>query len=410
MANPLPTGSAVGIMGGGQLGRMIAMEARRLGYRTCVLDPDPRCPAAQVADEHVRGGFGDLDAARALARRVHVATCEFENIPLHTVDAVDAIVPVHPGSAVLRIAQHRITEKETISGFGFPVPQFAALRCRDDLDRALGDMPLPLVMKTATSGYDGKGQAVVHTRTEAADAFAELATQSPALILEEFVDLATELSVICARSVDGEVACYPVAENRHRAGILDVTLVPARVSAAITRRAQELAVGIVQRLSLVGLLAVELFLTRDGRLLVNELAPRPHNSGHYTLDACPTSQFEQLLRVLCQLPLGAVDLHAPAAMANLLGDLWPSDVPMDCSPALAVAGVRLHLYGKAEARAGRKMGHLCGLAPSVEKAWTQVLTARAAVDRQPLGRSDVNPPGGPDHSECGQNGRGAQGR
>ncbi len=408
MAKPLPTGSTVGILGGGQLGRMIAMEARRLGYRTCVLDPDPHSPAAQVADEHVRGAFGDMEAAQKLARRVRVATYEFENIPARTVEAVEAIVPVHPGSGVLRTAQHRIVEKQTLSRFGFPVPRFVPLRHRDDLDRAWRELSPPLVMKTATAGYDGKGQAVVHTRQEAASAFARLTAESPELIVEEFVDLAAEVSVICARSVDGDVACYPLAENRHTSGILDVTLVPARVPDEIARAARELAGGIVHRLSLVGLLAVEMFLTRDGRLLVNELAPRPHNSGHYTLDACATSQFEQLLRALCQLPLGATDLRAPVAMANLLGDLWPAGGPVDFSGALAVDGVRLHLYGKAEARAGRKMGHLCCLAPSVEQACAQVLAARTAVDRRPRSRFDAGPAavggaaasGRPHHSEA----------
>lgn len=380
MSTPLPPGSTIGIIGGGQLGRMIAIEARRLGYRTCVLDPDPESPGGQVADDRVVGSLGDADAARELARRVSVATYEFENIHVDAVRAAEALVPLYPGSAILQIAQHRVREKETLARLGIPVPKFSALRSREDLDEALRHLRFPLVMKTAVAGYDGKGQAVVRTADEANSAFARLSTQSDTLILEEFVELAMELSVICARSVDGHVACYPAAENQHRNGILDVTLVPARVPPTVSALAQELAVAIVQSLGLVGLLAVEMFLTLEGRLLVNELAPRPHNSGHYTLDACSTSQFEQLVRAICQLPLGSTDLHAPVAMANLLGDLWPGDSLPDFAKALAVPGVRLHLYGKATSRPGRKMGHLCCVAGSAEGALTRVLTARSSME------------------------------
>ena len=379
MPQPLPTGSAIGIMGGGQLGRMVAMEARRLGYRTCVLDPDPQSPAGQVADEWIRGDVGDPDAARELGRRVQVATYEFENIPSTAVEAVESIVPVFPGSAVLRIAQHRILEKQTLSGMGFPVPRFHAVHSWEDLDQGWRSLHPPLILKTATSGYDGRGQAVVRSLEEAATAWTRLRAACDTLLLEEFLDLAMELSVVCARDVDGRIACYPASENRHRQGILDVTLVPARVSFTVAQRARELAVGITDRLRVVGLLAVEMFLTREGTLLVNELAPRPHNSGHYTLDACATSQFEQLVRVLCQLPLGATDLQSPAAMANLLGDLWQADGRLDMAGALAVRGVRLYLYGKAVALPGRKMGHLCCLAPSVERAFEHVTRARSAL-------------------------------
>lgn len=381
MATPLKSGSTIGIIGGGQLGRMIATEARRLGYRTCVLDPDPQSPGGQVADDCVLGALDDPDAARELARRVQVATYEFENIHAETVAAAEALVPLFPGSAILRIAQHRIREKETLVRLGFPVPQFAALRSREDLEGALRRLPLPLVMKTATAGYDGKGQAVVRTTDEANAAFEGLSARCDTLILEEFVDLAMELSVVCARSVDGQIACYPVAENQHTHGILDVTLVPARVPPAVSAVARELAMGIIQGLGVVGLLAVEMFLTRRGNLLVNELAPRPHNSGHYTLDACPTSQFEQVVRVICQLPLGATELRAPVAMANLLGDLWPRHGHPAFADVLSTPGVRLYLYGKSAARPGRKMGHLTCVADSVETAQARVLAARSGLQR-----------------------------
>lgn len=378
---PLQPGSTIGIIGGGQLGRMIVMEARRLGYHTLVLDPDPKSPAGQVADGQIIGALTDTNSMKDLARRVQVATYEFENIDANAVDIAEALVPVYPGSAILRIAQHRIREKETLARLGFPVPNFTALRSREDLDEALRRMPLPLMMKTATAGYDGKGQAVVRTPGDADTAFAHLSVQCDTLILEEFIELAMELSVICARSADGQVTCYPTAENRHRNGILDVTLVPARVPPSVSALAQELAIEIAQGLRLVGLLAVEMFLGRDGRLLINELAPRPHNSGHYTLDACPTSQFEQLLRVICQLPLGSTELYAPATMANLLGDLWPGSGHPDFAQVLAVPGVRLYLYGKAQARPGRKMGHLCSVAESADVALTRVLNARSRLEQ-----------------------------
>lgn len=393
MPTSLPAGSTIGIIGGGQLGRMIAMEARRLGYRTCVLDPDAKSPAGQVADDRVVGSLDDTDAARELARRVQVATYEFENIHANAVEVAEALVPLYPGSAILQITQHRIREKETLVRLGFPVPKFSALRSREDLGDALRRMPFPLMMKTAIAGYDGKGQAIVRTPDEANFAFAKLSAQCDTLILEEFVELAAEISVICARSVDGQVACYPAAENRHRNGILDVTLAPARVPQAVSALAQEMAAGLTERLGLVGLLAIEMFLTREGKLLINELAPRPHNSGHYSLDACPTSQFEQLVRAICQLPLGATELYAPVAMANLLGDLWPGDRQPDFTKAMAVPGVRLYLYGKTEARPGRKMGHLCCVADSMDVALTRILAARSSMEQSQDGERTAGTPG-----------------
>ncbi len=381
MATSLPAGAQIGIIGGGQLGRLTALEARRLGYRTCVLDPDPRSPGAQVADERVVGSLEDADAVRALARRVQVLTYEFENIHAGAAEVAEALVPMHPSSSVLRIAQHRVREKEALARLGFPVPRFAALGARDELGGALGRLGFPLVMKTAVAGYDGRGQAVVRGPEEAERAFESLHDRSDTLILEEFVDFAMELSVICARGVDGQVACFPVVENRHRNAILDVTLAPAEVPAAVSSRARQMAAGIAEALGVVGLLAVEMFLTRQGQLIVNELAPRPHNSGHYTLDACCVSQFEQLVRAVCRLPLGATDACGPAAMANLLGDLWPEGGQPDFAGALAVPGVRLYLYGKAQARPGRKMGHLTCVADSTSAALARVLEARSRLER-----------------------------
>lgn len=373
-------GATIGIVGGGQLGRMLALEARRCAYRTCVLDPDRRSPCGQVADDHVVAALDDAEAMRELARRSAVVTYEFENVDVAALAAAEAEGEVFPPGAVLRVAQHRVREKEAVARLGFPVPRFHAVQTRAGLQAGLDGLGLPLVMKTATSGYDGKGQAVVRTPAEAREAFERLIGACDALILEELVDFSLELSVVCARGRDGSTRCFTPGENRHRDGILDVTLAPARVPADVAVRAQEIAAGIATGLGVVGLITVEMFLARDGRLLVNELAPRPHNSGHLTLDACPTSQFEQLLRALCGLPLGEVGLYRPAAMANLLGDLWPQGGQPDFAQALAVPGVRLHLYGKAAARPGRKMGHLCCLAGTAEEAEARVLQARRALE------------------------------
>ena len=368
----LAVGATIGIIGGGQLGRMLAVEARRLGYRTLVCDPDPHGPAAQVADAHLQADLSDPAAMRELASRADVVTYEFENVDADAVEAAEAVGRVYPGSAVLRVAQHRVREKEAVARLGFGVPRFRPVRTEADL-KGFG---LPLVLKTATAGYDGKGQAVARTAAEAGEAVARLRAGCDLLIAEELVDFSCEISVICARAVGGRTVCFDPGENRHRGGILDLTLAPARVPAPIAAEARRVAAGIADGLGVVGLLAVEMFVTRDGRVLVNELAPRPHNSGHHTLEACATSQFEQLVRAICDLPLGAPSLHAPAAMANLLGDLWPVDGPPPFQRALEIPGVKLHLYGKTQARPGRKMGHLTVLAETADRAAELALTAR----------------------------------
>jgi 5-(carboxyamino)imidazole ribonucleotide synthase len=378
----------VGIFGGGQLGRMLALEARRMGVRTCVLDPDPRCSAGQVANELLVAPFSDRAAGRELASRADVVTYEFEHIDVSLVAAVEALRPVHPSSSVLKMVQHRVRQKQGLSDRGFPLAAYLPVDTWQDLEQAVDSLGLPAVLKTATSGYDGKGQAVLHCPEDAPPSFQLLRPRSDMLVLEEFVFLEKELSVVCARDVQGQMACYPVVENIHTNGILDLTLAPARVSPAVAAAARELAGNITEQLDVTGLLCVEMFLTRDGRLLVNELAPRPHNSGHLTLDACPTSQFEQLLRILCRLPLGSTELTTPAVMANLLGDLWiradgdpstGSGHGLDFAAALAVPGVKLHLYGKHGTYPGRKMGHLCAVAPALDTALSRALAARAAL-------------------------------
>ncbi len=373
---PLPLGSAIGILGGGQLGQMTAIAARRLGYRTVVLDPDPASPGAQVADQLVQGRLDDPAAIETLAQHTAVVTYEFENVDADAVAALERRVPVHPSSQLLRTSQHRIREKLAIRQLGGDVPPFRAVSSLANLEAALHALHLPLVVKTATGGYDGKGQAVVATASEARSACERLLAVSDTLIIEEQVDLALELSVICARDEAGHITTYPAAENRHVGGILDVSSTPARVSAAVAHRADQVARQLAEGLGLVGLLAVEMFVDQQGHVLVNEMAPRPHNSGHHTLEACATSQFEQLVRILARLPLGDTTLVRPAAMANLLGDWWSPDGELPVARMLAVPGVVLHLYGKAAARPGRKMGHLTALAHTTEEAVERVLTAR----------------------------------
>ncbi len=374
--SPLPLGSPIGILGGGQLGQMTAIAARRLGYRTVVLDPDPASPGAQVADQLVQGPLDDPATIEALAQHASVVTYEFENVDADAVAALERRVPVHPSSQLLRTSQHRIREKTAIQRLGGDVPPFRAVSSAADLEDALQALRLPLVVKTATGGYDGKGQAVVATADEARAACERLLAVSDTLIVEEQVSLALELSVICARDEAGHLTTYPAAENRHVGGILDVSSAPARVSTDVARRADVVARQLAEGLDLVGLLCVEMFVDQQGHVLVNEMAPRPHNSGHHTLEACATSQFEQLVRILAGLPLGDTTLARPAAMANLLGDWWGPDGELPVARMLGVPGVILHLYGKAAARPGRKMGHLTAVANTTDEAVERVLTAR----------------------------------
>lgn len=378
---PLPPGSRIGIIGGGQLGRMIAIAAAHMGYRVSVLDPDPDCPAAQVADDCIASPYEDRDAARALAHRSDVVTYEFENVDAGAIDAAEVLALLRPSSKVLRIAQDRISEKGTLSEAGFPVAPYRPVETADELADSIARVGLPAVLKTARMGYDGKGQSVLRSAEDAGAAFAHLGG-SGGLILEQFVPFEKELSVICARDARGETRAFPCAENIHVNGILDVSIAPARVPEATAREAANLAGAIADRLGVVGLIAVEMFLTVDGSLLVNELAPRPHNSGHYTIEACATSQFGQLVRILCNLPMGDPAMPRPAVMVNMLGDLWlQAGKDPDFAGALSLPGVSLHLYGKSEVRAGRKMGHITAVAPDVEDALSLAIEARKIASR-----------------------------
>lgn len=372
---PILPGATLGVLGSGQLGRMFTIAARQLGYRVQIYSPDTDTPAGQVGDVEVAAPYEDLDRVREFARAVQVVTFEFENVPSATSRACAEVVPVRPDGEVLHITQHRLREKTFLAENGFPVTPFRRITSLADLETAARDLGLPAVLKTASFGYDGKGQQMIRREEDLPAAFAAL--HGAEGIFEAFVDFAKEVSVVAARTAEGQFAAFPVFENTHAHHILDVTFAPAHLTEAQTQEAVRLAQGILEALKVVGLLTVELFVARDGRLLVNELAPRTHNSGHLTLDACATSQFEQQLRAVCGLPLGQTQLRQPAAMANLLGDVWlQAGGTPNWAAALEDPDIKLHLYGKAEARRGRKMGHLTAVAATPEEAVAKVRQAR----------------------------------
>jgi 5-(carboxyamino)imidazole ribonucleotide synthase len=371
-------GATLGVLGSGQLGRMFAIAARRLGYRVHVLSPDSDTPTGQVADREIAAAYEDHAAVAAFAREVAVVTFEFENVLLETVNAASSYAPVRPSGSVLHTTQHRLREKGFLQAHGFPTTPFAAIRSESDLE-ALSAALVPGILKTAAWGYDGKGQKRVGTLADVRQAWQGEFRRQEA-ILEQLVDFELELSVVGVRGLDGRTVCYGPIENSHRNHILDVSLCPARVAARIAQEAIDLARAILTELDVVGVLCVEMFLSRDGRLLVNELAPRPHNSGHLTIDGHVSCQFEQQVRAVCGLPLGSTEQFRPVAMANLLGDLWSGGEP-DWSAALSDPAVKLHLYGKRDAKPGRKMGHLTATGASIELARDSVCRAREKLIR-----------------------------
>ena len=358
-------GSTLGMLGGGQLGRMFVTAARTMGYEVIVLDPDPHSPAGGLASEHLVKDYDDTDALDYLAQQCAVVTTEFENIPAVTLAYLAKSVSVHPSATALHIAQHRKLEKEFFRQQGLNTADFVALESEADLD-SVRDFSYPAILKTATLGYDGKGQVVCHSFDEVRSAFEQVGKKP--CVLEQRIDLACEVSVVLGRSLDGDVSCFPIAENSHANGVLDVTLVPASISAELADAVIDAATRIANGLNYCGVLAVEFFICTDNQVLVNEMAPRPHNSGHYTLDACDTSQFEQQLRMVCGLSAGSARLHTPVAMWNLLGDVWPEDGIPQWDAVLKFEQAKLHLYGKKEARPGRKMGHINCLGDTLEEA------------------------------------------
>ena len=357
MTFPLAPNSTIGIIGGGQLGRMSALAAARLGYRCHIFTPEADSPAAQVAARATRADYDDLRSLRNFAEQVDVITFEFENISAEGLDILAHIKPVRPSPTVLRISQYRIAEKTFLNQSGVATAPWRAVSTPRDLEDAITALGLPAVLKTSRLGYDGKGQVLLRSLEDAAHAYPALASMP--LILEGFVDFSHEVSVIVARGADGAIAAFDTVENRHRDHILDLTLAPAPITDEISAEAQRIARRIAEHIDLVGLLAVEMFIDKSGKVLVNEIAPRPHNSGHWTIDACPASQFELHIRAVAGLPLPAATRHSDAVMKNLVGPaeaaLWPTIV--------ATPGLIAHLYGKAEARPGRKMGHVTRLFP-----------------------------------------------
>jgi 5-(carboxyamino)imidazole ribonucleotide synthase len=373
-------GKAIGVLGGGQLGRMFAHAAQELGYRVHVYEPSGPSPAGAAADRQTCAPYDDLAALEAFARSVDVVTYEFENIPAEPLKAIEGIVPLHPAPGVLHICQNRWREKAWLRENGFPHARYAEA-LEGDVGAAVAELGLPCVVKTADFGYDGKGQMKLAGAEDLARATAIF--RGRRCVVEQWVAFEKELSVICARTESGEIRCFPASENLHTNHILDVSIVPARIPPDVETAAEALAKRIAEALGVVGLLAVEMFLTAGGALIVNELAPRPHNSGHWSIDGGETSQFEQHVRAVCGLPLGAAGFRSPTVMVNILGDAWPwSDGAVsgepDWSVLLAEPRAKLHLYGKPAPRPGRKMGHFTVQAPDIEDALAlaQALKAR----------------------------------
>jgi 5-(carboxyamino)imidazole ribonucleotide synthase len=380
-------GAMLGLLGGGQLGRMFTMAAQSMGYRVTVLDPADWGPASSVADRHLHADYLDSDALRELGSNCAGVTTEFENVPAESLRTLAEHCVVSPAANSVAVAQNRILEKNFLAANGFGVAPYAVIQNSSNMHNSDGVTPqkrpelfpglFPGILKISRFGYDGKGQTRVNNPAELDRAF--IGMNREPCVLEKLLPLESEVSVIVSRSFDGEVATFPISENQHRNGILDISIIPARVSPAIIQNAVDIAVRVAEKLDYRGVLCVEFFVFADGRLLVNEIAPRPHNSGHYSIDACVTSQFEQQVRILCGMPLGSTAMHGAAVMVNLLGDLWQGGEPK-WEQVLRHPHVKLHLYGKLEARPGRKMGHYTVLAESTEAALQLALEIKQSLE------------------------------
>jgi 5-(carboxyamino)imidazole ribonucleotide synthase len=368
----IPPGSTIGLLGGGQLGRMFGIAARRMGYRVHTFEPAPDSPAGQISDQEFNGSYNDWNLIETFVRSVDVVTFEFENIPVEVVDRISRSKPVHPRSEVLHICQNREREKNFLLKHSYPHAPFAVVSDQAGLDVALASVGAPAVLKSADFGYDGKGQQKINP----GDRPDYSTFAGGRAVLEKWIPFERELSVICARDSKGNTSVFPPSENVHTRHILDYSIVPARIEPEVQRVAESIATNIAHDIAVVGLIAVEFFLTRDKQLIVNELAPRPHNSGHYTFDACVTSQFEQQLRAVCGFPFGSPKLLSPVVMVNLFGDLWTTGVPPDWHPVLNDPCAKLHLYGKMEGRRGRKMGHFCVMRETLDEALAGALEIR----------------------------------
>ena len=362
-------GSTLGMLGGGQLGRMFVIAARTMGYEVLVLDPDADSPAGKMASRHLQAAYDDREALDDLAQHCAAVSTEFENIPADTLDYLAKSLPIHPSASALRIAQNRVLEKRFFDRQGLNTTPYLAINSDADLVLA-ENFEYPAILKTATLGYDGKGQFVCNSFDELGTAYNQISSQ--ACVLEKKIDLAMEVSVVLCRSEAGDVDCFPVAQNEHRNGILDISAAPAELSQETGVAVRQAARSIADGLDYCGVLAVEFFISTDQQVLVNEMAPRPHNSGHFTIDACETSQFEQQLRMMCGIPAGSSRQHSAVVMWNILGDLWPQDGTPNWGEVLGQRNMKLHLYGKSEARAGRKMGHINCLASDTTEARKQL--------------------------------------
>ena len=362
-------GSTLGMLGGGQLGRMFVIAARTMGYEVIVLDVDANSPAGKMASKHLEAAYDDRDALDYLAQHCAAISTEFENIPADTLDYLAKSLPVHPSASALRIAQNRVLEKQFFNDMGLNTAPYLAIDSEADLAQAEG-FEYPAILKTATLGYDGKGQFVCNSFDELRAAYDQISAR--ACVLEKKIELAREVSVVLCRSEAGEVDCFPVAQNEHLNGILDFSIVPASLSEKLNFEVIQAASRIADGLNYCGVLAVEFFISTDEQVLVNEMAPRPHNSGHFTIDACETSQFEQQVRMMCGMPAGSSRQHTAVVMWNILGDIWPQDGTPAWDAVLRLGNMKLHLYGKTEARAGRKMGHINCLARDTIQARQQL--------------------------------------
>jgi len=378
MTYPILPPAMLGIIGGGQLGRMFTVAAKTMGYQVTVLEPEVGCPASTLADVHLCASYDDVEALELMAKTCKAVTTEFENVPASSLEFLGRSIRVSPSADAVSIAQDRIKEKRYISASGLDVAPYIPIESASDLDQDLAAC-LPGILKLARLGYDGKGQVRVKTADEAKAAFRSLGEKP--CVLEKMLNLRTEVSVMVARTSPGVVTTFPVAENRHEQGILDVSIVPARIEEATSQKARQMALSLAESLDYVGVLGVELFILDDGRILINEIAPRPHNSGHYTLDATVTSQFEQQVRTLCGLPPGDTRLLSPVVMINLLGDVWGDSEP-DWTDLFKHPGLMLHLYGKASARPGRKMGHFNLLADKVDTALSEAMAIKGTLQKK----------------------------
>jgi len=372
-------GATLGMLGGGQLGRMFTTAAQTMGYKVVVLDPDPQSPAGIIADHHICAGYDDETALSEMATLCAAITTEFENIPAQTLAFLEQKTTVHPSSKALAATQNRNIEKQFIASQGIATAPFLPIQRREDIAQADGTIQFPAILKVATFGYDGKGQVPCNSLDDVYQAFDALDEKE--CVLEQRIKLEREVSVVLARSETGSITNFPVAENVHVNGILHTTTVPSSVSAELSQKAIQMANELAKGLGYVGTMAVEFFVSVDGDIIANEIAPRPHNSGHYTLDACHTSQFEQQVRMLCGLPSGDCDLQSPVVMVNLLGDVWGNSEP-HWSKLLAEPNIKLHLYGKQAARVGRKMGHFNVLSADTETAMQQAEQTFAALQAE----------------------------